>query len=287
MSQVFIGIVFLILATLSTSAFSLIMKFSQERGYSVLAVGGMNYLIAALVAGGFTSRSQLAAIPMNLWSIAAASGVSFVLTYLLLTPAMRQHGVTIPTAAVQVSMVIPIMVAALFWHDQMGMGQAVGVLISLLAIFLLAPPPGEAKATHSMWAYLLVPGIFLTSGGTKLAQKVLAMPGSGHEQFALASIWFSAAAIFSIGMLTITGWPKRAGEWFAGAALGLVNLGSLVFTIRTLMVLPATLVFPAISCLSLILISGGAYLFWRERLGKRASVGIIVGVLAVVLVSRR
>jgi drug/metabolite transporter (DMT)-like permease len=286
-SSILAGVVFLSLAVLTTSAFTLIMRFSQERGYSVLAVGGVNYLVAAGAAAIFTSLPQVSAVAPALRIIAAVSGVGFVLTYLLLVPTMRRHGVTIPTAAVQVSMVVPVLLAALLWHETFGVAQAAGVAISLLAIVLLAPPPGERPVVLSGSAYLLVPGIFALSGGTRVAQKALTVLAPQGQQPALAVIWFGAAAIFSIGLLTLTGWPRRAGEWAAGLGLGLVNLGSLVFVLRTLDLIAATIVFPVISCLTLIVTSGGAFALWRERPTRRATLGIVVGLIAVVLVGTR
>jgi drug/metabolite transporter (DMT)-like permease len=213
--------------------------------------------------------------------------VGFVLTYLLLVPALRRHGVTVPTAAVQVSMVVPVVVSAVFWHERMGVAQALGLLIAVLAIALLAPPPQNGKTMLSSSAYLLVPGIFLLSAATRIAQKALTVLAPGTAQPALALIWFGAAALFSIGMMAVTGWPTRKGEWGAGVALGLVNLGSLAFTLRALSHLPATILFPALSCLALALTSAGGYVFWRERLTRRTTLGLVVGLAAVVLVGVR
>ncbi len=264
-SSAWAGIAFLTLAVLATSAFMWIMRLSQERGYSVLAVGGTNYLTAAAVAVSFTSVHDLHAVPVGLWLVAGASGVGFVLTYLLLIPALRHYGVAIPTAAVQVSMVVPVCLAPLLWRERLGPVQAFGVAVSVLAIVLLVPPPGEKTGPLSRWGWLLVPGIFVLSGGTRAAQKMIAVLVPGPGQPALALIWFGAAAVFAIGLMACTSWPTRRGEWLAGLCLGMVNLASLVCLLRALGEIPATIVFPAVSCLSLTLTTAGAFLFWQER----------------------
>ncbi|MFB3881103.1 MAG: hypothetical protein ACE149_07555 [Armatimonadota bacterium] len=284
MSPFWVGIGFLALAVLATSAFMWIMRLSQERGYSVLAVGGTNYLTAAAVAVSFTSAHDLHAVPVGLWLLASASGVGFVLTYLLLIPALRHYGVAIPTAAVQVSMVVPVCLAPLLWHERLGPVQASGVAVSVLAIALLVPPRGERVGLPFSWGWLLVPGIFALSGGTRAAQKMIAVLAPGPGLLALALIWFGAGAVFSIGLLARTGWPTRRGEWLSGLCLGVVNLGSLVCLLRALGEIPATIVFPAVSCLSLTLTTAGAFLFWQERPTRRASLGMAVGILALLLV---
>jgi drug/metabolite transporter (DMT)-like permease len=283
-SSIWVGIAFLALAVLATSAFMWIMKLSQERGYSVLAVGGANYLTAAAVAVSLTSVHDLRAVPVGLWLVASASGVGFVLTYLLLIPALRHYGVAIPTAAVQVSMVVPVFLAPLLWHERLGPAQALGVAVSVLAIVLLVPPSGERVGSLSHWGWLLVPGIFALSGGTRAAQKTIAVLAPGPGQSALALIWFGAAAVFSTGLMARTGWPTRRGEWLAGLCLGVVNLGCMVCLLRALSEVPATIVFPAVSCLSLTLTTAGAFLFWKERPTRRVGLGMAIGLLAVLLV---
>jgi drug/metabolite transporter (DMT)-like permease len=283
-SSVWVGIAFLALAVLATSAFMWIMRLSQERGYSVLAVGGTNYLTAAAVAVPLTSVRELHAVPVDLWLVASASGVGFVLTYLLLIPALRHYGVATPTAAVQVSMVVPVLLAPLLWHERLAPAQALGVAISVLAIMLLVPPSGERAESLSRWGWLLVPGIFALSGGTRAAQKTIAVLAPGPGQSALALIWFGAAAVFSTGLMARTGWPTGRGEWLTGFCLGVVNLGCMVCLLRALGEVPATIVFPAVSCLSLTLTTAGAFLFWRERPTRRAGLGMAIGLLAVLLV---
>lgn len=287
MSSLLIGISFLALAVLATSAFMLIMRFSQERGYSVLAVGGANYLTAAALAVALTPLHRLHGIPLNLWLLAGASGVGFVLTYLLLIPALRHHGVATPTAAVQVSMVVPVFLAPLLWHEALGPVQAGGVAISVLAIVLLMPSSAARVESLSYWRWVLVPGIFALSGGTRTAQKMIAALAAVPAQPALALVWFGAAAVFSIGLMARTGWPTRRGEWMTGALLGGVNLGAMLCVLRALDEIPATLVFPVLSCLSLTVTTVGALLFWRERPTRRAGLGIAIGILAVLLVGVR
>ena len=287
MSQSLLGVLFLALAVLATAAFSLIMRYSQEKGYSVLAVGGVNYLAAAGLAACLPAARQLGQVSAGLWLLAAASGLGFLLTYLLLTPAMLRHGVTIPTAAVQIAMVVPVVLAACFWHEPLRPVQVLGVAVGVAAILLLAPPRGEGEGHASLWSYLLIPAIFTLSGASRVAQKAIAVYAPHGEQAALALIWFAAAAVSSVVMLTRIGWPRREGEWLAGLALGAANLACLVFLFRTLSLLPAAVVFPIVSCLSLVLISTGGFVWWGERLTRRGTMGLAAGLLAVVLVSMR
>jgi drug/metabolite transporter (DMT)-like permease len=279
--------VFLVLSVVFTSAFSLIMKFSQEKGYSVLAVGAVNYIAAAVAAALRVSWGRTSALSTGMWLLAASSGLGFLVTYVLLAYALRRRGITVPNAAVQVAMVVPLLPSVLLWHEHLGAAQATGVVISVAAVLLLAPPGKEAGACFSRWAYLVVPGIFLVSGATRVAQKAITEIAPDGQHPALALIWFGTAAVFSLGMMGFTGWPTRAGEWVAGACLGCVNLGSLVYLLRALTLIPAVVAFPAYSSLTIILVTAAAFALWNERPGRRAGLGIVVGLLAVVLVNLR
>jgi drug/metabolite transporter (DMT)-like permease len=132
-----------------------------------------------------------------------------------------------------------------------------------------------------------VPAIFLASGATRVAQKAIAEVAPSGQQPMLALIWFGAAAVSSVGMMGFTGWPTCMGEWLAGMLLGLVNLGSLVFLLQALTLIPAVIAFPAYSSLSLVLVSGVAFLLWNERPGWRGGAGILMGLISVALVNLR
>ncbi len=278
---------FLALSVVFTSAFSLIMKLSQERGYSVLAVGAVNYVAAAIAAALLVSWREVVAVSSGMVLLAGVSGIGFVMTYFLLAYALRRRGITIPNAAVQVAMVVPLVPSVLLWHEHLGAAQAAGIVVSVTAVLLLTPPTETAATDFARWAYLVVPGIFLVSGATRVAQKAITELAPGGQQPALALIWFGTAGAFSLAMVRFTGRPTRVGEWVAGICLGCVNLGSLVFLLRALSFVPAVMVFPACSSLSIMLVSASAFLFWKERPGRRASLGILVGILSVVLISLR
>jgi drug/metabolite transporter (DMT)-like permease len=279
------GALSLILSVVSTSAFSLIMKWSQERGYAVLSVGGVNYIAVAVAAAVIVSSGRIGDVSPGMWALAASSGIGFLVTYILLAQALRRSGVTIPTAAVQIAMVLPILAAVVLWHERLRPVQVAGVLISVAAIALLAPPGRKGGERLPRWTYLIVPAIFVASGATRVAQKAITEVAPSGQQPMLALIWFGAAAVSSVGMMSFTGWPTCAGEWLAGVCLGLVNLGSLVFLLRALTLIPAVIAFPAYSSLSLILVSSVAFLLWDERPGWRGGVGILAGLLSVALVN--
>lgn len=284
MSDAASGSLALALAVISASAFSLIMKFSQEKQYSVLAVGGVNYIVAAAAAALLVPWERVTTVSSGMFLLAAVSGIGYLVTYLLLAHALRHRGITVPAAADRVSMVAPIVPSVLLWHEHLAAVQAAGVLLAVAAIVLLAPP-GEARDTSvSRWTYLTVPLIFLTSGATRIAQKAVTEFAPDGQQPALALIWFATAGIFSVVMMQLTGWPKRAGEWIAGICLGCANLACLIFLLRALSLIPAVIAFPTFSALGLVLVSAAAFLLWNERHSWRALTGIAVGILSVVLV---
>ena len=287
MSDASTGLLALALAVISASAFSLIMKFSHEKQYSVLAVGGVNYIAAAIAAALLVPWEHVTSVSSGMCLLAAVSGIGYLVTYLLLAHALPRRGITVPTAAVQVAMVVPLVPSVLLWHEHVSAVQATGVLFAVAAILLLAPPDGARATGISPWAYLVVPMIFLTSGATRVAQKAVTEFAPDAQQPALTLIWFATAAIFSLGMMQLTGWPTRAGEWIAGVCLGCANLGCLVFLLRALSLLPAVVAFPAFSSLSIVLVSATAFLLWHERHAWRACVGIVMGILSVVLIGLR
>ncbi len=117
MSDASTGLLALALAVISASAFSLIMKFSQEKQYSVLAVGGVNYIVAAIAAALLVPWEHVTSVSSGMCLLAAVSGIGYLVTYLLMAHALPRRGITVPTAAVQVAMVVPLVPSVLLWHE--------------------------------------------------------------------------------------------------------------------------------------------------------------------------
>src|SRR5260370_28028600 len=80
--------------------------------------------------------------------------------------------------------------------------------------------------------------------------------------------------------------PLRRADLALGAAVGLPNAAQLEFLLRAMETVPAIIVFPVSSALSLLLNAFAAILWGCERLDLPTSLGLALALAATVLLNR-
>ena len=79
--------------------------------------------------------------------------------------------------------------------------------------------------------------------------------------------------------------PIERADLGLGALVGLANAAQLEFLMRAMESLPAVIVFPVSSALSLVLTTIGSVWWWNERLSRGAALGLALALVATVLLN--
>ena len=82
-----------------------------------------------------------------------------------------------------------------------------------------------------------------------------------------------------------TGKAIRFSELAAGVLAGIPNYFSSYFLLKALIRLPAMLVYPVFSVGTILLVMGAGALFFKERLGRRQWIGLVMILIALVLLN--
>jgi drug/metabolite transporter (DMT)-like permease len=281
----------LLLATLFSAAFGLIIRWAQGRENNLWAVGALNYTVAAAfhlgrraIEGGFDPSAPTLAIGL-------VAGLTYAGAYLLLFPLMRLRGVSIATAVQRLSIVIPILFAIVAWGERPDQLQTAGALLALVSLPLLTIRPAAAASgqflerSERRRAILLLVALFVANGGCTLTIRGYQQTGIRGEESLYLGILFATAALTA----GIAWWRHRSGssrrDLVPGIALGLVNALSNLTLLAALQRLPAVVVLPFQSAVGLLLVVACARLFWRERVHRWAAYGIALTLAAVVLIN--
>ena len=176
---------------------------------------------------------------------------------------------------------LTIALAVLFLREKFNRVQGVGVLLSLVAIYLF-----NVSSTEGMWSsslsYALLPIVFW--GVTGFLQKI----SSNHLSGELSSLWFLSAFLPVAGLILwreplTTQVPPKV--WLLAAALGLFfALGNFALLEacacqgKASVVVPLTALYPLVSVPI-------AILFFGERISARESLGIVMALASVVALS--
>ena len=278
---------FLLLRVLLNTTFSQLLKLAQSRDGQLLPAALVNYVAATLL-----SLAAIALWPAghphaaSLW-LGAATGIAYAVSLLGLETVMRIGGVSIAVAVLQLSVVVPTVASLLFFHERLDGLQGIGVMLALIALPLLsraraATETERAPVAVVAVALVLLFGVTGVSGVTVKAFQVYAPSG---DRFVFAAVLFGFASLVT----AIATWVRRV-PWGplalpVGGAVGLTNLLQLVFTLSAFAALPAVVVFPVSSALTVVLNTLLAMRFWAERPDRRARVGIGLAVVSAVLLN--
>lgn len=275
----------LIIATIFSSSFGLVVRYAQGRDRNLLAVGAINYITAAVV-NALIAISNRSLIPSRATLIIGfLGGIVYVISYLLLVPSIRLKGVSITTAVVRLSILIPVIFSIFIWNEHPNTTQTFGIILAILSLPMLGI--GNKGNSGRIDMRVMIPSIilFFTNGGCLLSIKSFHELGVDSQKELFLAILFGTAAFFAIIAWLLKSDNSSKDDIMPGIALGTCNIFGNLLLIIALERLPGVIVFPFTSSVGLVLATVFAMIAWEERLRKIGIVGIVLATLAAVFIN--
>jgi len=279
---------FVLLKVLSAVGMGLILKHSDRRGISRLPLIRVNYAVAAVVAFGAALAARQSQVSGGTALLAALTGGLFVGGLLVWMKAIQAAGLALSVVAMRTAIVIPLLASVVIWRERPSLAQLAGAGLALAALGLVlaetaqkgAGPGTQRGGSAAVW----LAALFLADGLVMVPAKVF------QESLPLDQALPFQAVLFVTAFLVATllyhlrreQVSRPALSW--GGLLGLANLGNYLFLVLALTALPGAVVFPVIAAGEVGLMALAGFLVWRERVGRKAWLGIGLAVLALVLV---
>jgi len=275
----------LLVATLFSAGFGLVLRWGQQRRCNIFAVGLINYVIATLYqVGRQATASPLPHItPITVW-LGAMVGAIYALNFGIFGPLIAKRGVSITTAMVRLAVIVPILGGILLWREQPLPVQYAGIVLTLVSMPLITLKPGVKGSVDSS-AVPLLAAMFLGSGISMLLFQWYEKLGLPGEDVLFLGCLFGAAMI-----VTFIAWLRqRQGssmrDLLPGVVLGLTNALANEALIDALQQLPSVIVFPFYSAVGLVIAALVSRAAWGERISRRELLGLSIAIVAVVLVN--
>jgi len=296
----------LVLNTVFSAGFGLLIRVAQGMGSNMIAVGAANYLTAmvvnaalCLIGGG---RPPGTATVM----LAIAGGITYASAFFMVYRLTRERGASITGAVMRISTLIPVACSLLIWGEHLTSWQTAGAALALVSLPLLTlrPRAGRPEERSGGGALLLV-SLFAINGLCMLVPRVFQTLDAEGEEAGFLAVLFAAAAATLCSAWAVT--ERRAAatakkesdpagadrparhalliDLAPGIAVGVCNALQNRFMIAALQRLPGTLVFPFSAALGLVLIVAVARVAWKARFGRLGTAGIAVACVAIVLVN--
>lgn len=302
---------YLILAIVCGSLFSIIFKLCQRQGVDGRQVTLFNYAVAfvftllpiaaRVVFDGSSSAPDF--IPgADSWLLAFVQGLLFTLGFVVMDRSTLRSGVALTTVSARASLVLPVILS---W---MLLGQPapswLAVLLIVAAMILIIGPTGAKPAGrrvagrpgHDLVVLALI-GVFIFFGISDFFLKVVQHsveqsapdPALMSKRLSgLTCVIFLMATLASFVVCLFSGsFRRHKVSWKTvgwGAALGFANIGCTSCMLRALASMPTGLFYPLYNIGIVVVATLVGLLFFGERL-KWVQVGGLVLAMAAIALS--
>ena len=280
---------YLILAILTSSAIVVIFKLFDRYNINNIQAITTNYAIAAVL--GFITApgiiSTNAIIVATWFPFALIVGITLILVFNVFALSSQKAGVAITAVSSKMSVVIPVTIGILFYHDVINIWIITGIIISLLAFYLTFKKEENVKLNKK---YILLPLLLFIGNGSndsllKHSQKFYI--GDETELFLSTAFLFSfiiGAIVLLIDILK-NNRTLRIKNFAAGIILGLLNYASTYFFVKGLSHFQSSVFFPVFNVSIVCIAALVGYFIFREKLSKTNWLGILLALAAILIIA--
>lgn len=275
---------FLLLAIISSSMISILMRLSSDKISANLSMLATNYLVCSAlgaVHGGFELVvPQVPGFSVTLW-LGLISGVLYLAGLVLFQINTRKNGVVLSSVFMKLGLLVPIAASVLFFHEIPTLTQIVGFGIAVAAIVLInLKKEDDGKAFGFRLIVML-----LCSGAADVMAKIFDV--FGPEKLSALYLFYTFFTAFVLCAALVICKKERPGfrEFLYGNLIGIPNFYSAKFLLGALTKLPAVVVYPSFSVGTMLIVTLAGVAVFRERLRRAQWIALAAIIAALILLN--
>ena len=276
--------IYLLLALLCSATITVCMRLSEKYRQNPISMLAVNYLVCSLLAVAFSGQWTLfpkdAGLPTTLL-LGGICGVLFLSSFMLLQWNVSRNGVALPATFMKLGVLVPTLLSALVFGEELTLLRILGVIVAVAAI-LLMQDKAQKEAGGSMLGLI---ALLLSGGLSDFMSKLYEELGAPNlkDQFLLYT--FLVALILSVVLCLIRKESLCWQDVLFGVLLSVPNYLSTRFLLLSLNHLPAVVVFPSFSAGTIVLATLAGILLFKEKLTTRKGLALVVILAALVLLN--
>lgn len=158
--------IYLLLSILFSTLTVSFFKIFERKGVHTNQAIVFNYLMCCLVGAGISGEVfPVQKVISSSWlPYAVLLGFLFILIFRLIAQTAQRVSVSASMVAAKLSVVIPVIVAWVAYHEPMGYAKAIGILCSLISVFLISRKNETTVSASGMKLFWLPFLVFTGSG---------------------------------------------------------------------------------------------------------------------------
>ena len=194
--------VLLIVTSVLSSGFGLLVGYARRKDCNLLAVGAVNYATASLfhvvlVLAFGVARPHAA----TLW-IGILGGLVYSFTFQIFVKFMRLRGLSVSAVIMRMSVVIPLFFSLVIWGEEATTMQLVGALFTLFALPFLALASTKTTGKVPARSVLLLVTLFFGVGACALSIRGYHQTAiRGEENLFFTTLFGTAAVVMTLAWL--------------------------------------------------------------------------------------
>jgi drug/metabolite transporter (DMT)-like permease len=286
---------FLFLAIFGSGVIPVIFRAFDGWRVSLFWAIPANYITCVLV-GNFLAGNSLSVsglISQSWFGFAVLQGILLAVNFYLLAHAAQRAGVAIAALASRLSVAIPSLLAFLLYGDSLTLAKVAGLIAALLALYLCTAPDRDRVALKSRLFQLLPILVFVTFGCYFSILKYLQayyLDNSSYHYYVMSGFVFAfvSSIVIGIGKGVFSSVDFRVRHILAGIFLGVINYVA-VYALLNVLALKgweSSQLFPIYSVGVVAVSALLAVLFFKESLSRQKTLGLVVGLAAVLLLNQ-
>ncbi len=277
--------ILILAAALSSVLVSILLKNLKKKGYQPLQMIAWNYASASLLCFlWFQPDIQHVSIVHTPWWLILALGVILPSIFLCLAKSLEYAGIVKTELAQRLSVVLSLLAAYFFFHEQFNPLKLWGIGLGILAVLLVLFGQMNSFSNHqSRKAIFALLSVWCGYAAVDILLKYTSSLGL---QFTLTlNLIFITAFILSISYLLL----QKTQKWqfkstIAGLILGILNFSNIALYVKAHILLkdsPA-IVFASMNILVVLFGILSGVILYKEKLKWPTIWGILLGISGVV-----
>ena len=294
--------IYLLLAIVCSSMIAIIMRLSEKHVRSTMVMFTTTYAVCTFTAFCFTGGPGTFVLGSGIeWAAALGFGSGFIYlgTLIFLQRSVHYNGVILSNAAKKLgSVLIPIIIAVVFFHDTMGWIKICGVIIAVAAIILInfekkhtvsgGEESGELDreaGTELGSKRLLLVLLLLIAGVTDSMVNVYGRTGVADFSTHFLFFTFGTGMLIALSVSIIKKEKPVPADILWGIALGIPNYFPSRLLQLSLEEIPAVITYPVFSVGSIVISTVVGTLAFRERLTRQKMFAILLILISMALLN--
>lgn len=283
----------LILAIISSSLVSIMMRVGEGRANNNISMLSVNYFICMMLSVIYTGASNLFQTGSGLGAaigLGTMNGFFYILSLILFQNSVKQNGLVLSSIFMKLGILMPLIISIVLFKEKPTAVQIIGFVIAIIAIVLInlkdnskgvKSAKDKGKVSVKAGLILVLIGCGMADGMSKVYQEW----GTDEFEELFLVITFVIAFLLSVIFVKVKKQKFTKTEILYGTMLGIPNYFSARFLLKALGEIPAVVVYPTFSIGTIAVITLTGMIAFKEKISKLQMLAIGLIAVAVVLLN--